>query len=215
MAGFGFYDKFTIGVWVKPDRTQSGTIVARMVDEPQGEGYNVLLEHGKVQVNLVKRWLDDAIRVEMKESLPDGVWTHLSVSYDGSRLAAGVKVYKDGVPAPLVVNLDELNQTFLTKAPLRLGGGGGPSSHFAGEIAGLRIFSAALFLEDMSILACKESIAQILATPAPKRSVAAAQKLRECFLATGAPDRMRTIFADLRAAGVPWSYSPTRFRQRW
>ncbi len=200
VAGFGFYDKFTIGVWVKPDRTQSGTIVARMVDEPQGEGYSVVLEHGKVQVNLVKRWLDDAIRVEMKEPLPKGVWTHLSVSYDGSRLAAGVKVYRDGVPAPLVVYLDELNQTFLTKAPLRLGGGGGPSSHFAGEIAGLRIYSATLSQEDISILACKESIAQILGTPAPKRSVAAARKLRECFLATAAPDRMRAIHADLRAA---------------
>ena len=200
VAAFGFYDKFTIGVWVKPDRTGRGTIVSRMVDEPQGEGYSVLLEHGKVQVNLVKRWLDDAIRVEMKEALPKGVWTHLTVSYDGSRLAAGVKVFKDGVPAPLVVQLDELNQTFLTKAPLRLGGGGGPDSRFAGEIAGLRIYSAALTSEDISILACKESIAQILATRAPKRTDAAARKLRECFLATGAPDRVQAIDADLRTA---------------
>ena len=35
-----------------------------MVDEPQGEGYSVVLDRGKIQVNLVKRWLDDAIRVE-------------------------------------------------------------------------------------------------------------------------------------------------------
>ena len=58
--------------WVKPDRAQGGTILSRMVDEPQGEGYSVVLEQGKIQVNLVKRWLDDAIRVETKDALPPG-----------------------------------------------------------------------------------------------------------------------------------------------
>ena len=43
-----------------------------MVDEPEGEGYSVVLDRGKVQVNLVKRWLDDAIRVETKDAVPAG-----------------------------------------------------------------------------------------------------------------------------------------------
>ena len=47
VAGFGFYDKFTISVWVKPDGEKGGTIVSRMVDEPQGEGYSVVLDRGR------------------------------------------------------------------------------------------------------------------------------------------------------------------------
>ena len=104
---------------------RGGTILSRMVDEPQGEGYYVVLDRGKVQVNLVKRWLDDAIRVETRDAIPAGVWTHLAVTYDGSRLARGVKVYRDGKLQPLSVQLDELNQSFFTKAPLRAGFGRG------------------------------------------------------------------------------------------
>ena len=161
VAGFGFYDKFTFGVWVKPEGG-FGTILSRMVDEPQGEGYSVVLAKGKVQVNLVKRWLDDAIRVETKDALPTGVWTHVAVTYDGSRVAKGVKIYVDGKAAPISVQLDELNQTFLTKEPLRLGCGGGPGSRFTGALRELSIYSAALSNEDISIVATKESIAQIL-----------------------------------------------------
>ena len=200
VAGFGFYDKFTIGVWVKPEGSKGGTIVSRMVDEPQGEGYSVMLEHGKVQVNLVKRWLDDAIRVETRDALPEGTWTHLAVTYDGSRVAAGVKVYMDGKLAPVSVLLDELNQTFFTKAPLRLGAGGGPASRFAGAIGELSIYSAALSSEDISILATRESIAQILNIPASARTDGAARKIRRCFLANDASDSIRALDADLRAA---------------
>ena len=200
VAGFGFYDKFTIGVWVKHDGAKGGTIFSRMVDEPQGEGYSVVLERGKVQVNLVKRWLDDAIRVETKDVLRINAWTHLTVVYDGSRVAAGVKVYVDGQLAPLSVLLDELNQTFFTKAPLRLGAGGGPESRFAGELGELTIYSTALPAEDISILAARESIAQIVAIPAGRRSPGAARKVRRCFLATVAPASLRALDAGHRAA---------------
>ena len=107
-------------------QARGGTILSRMVDEPQGEGYSVVLDRGKMQVNLVKRWLDDAIRVETKDDARRGRWTHVAVTYDGSRVAAGVKVYLDGKLAPLSVLLDELNQSFVTKAAAADRRGGGP-----------------------------------------------------------------------------------------
>ena len=97
-----------------------------MVDEPQGEGYCVVLDRGKMQINLVKRWLDDAIRVETRDAIPAGEWTHVAVTYDGSRLARGVKVYRGRRSFSRFRSvLDELNQSFLTKEPLRAGAGGG------------------------------------------------------------------------------------------
>ncbi len=199
VAGFGFYDKFTFSVWVNPAGAD-GTILSRMVDEPQGEGFSIVLEKGKVQVNLVKRWLDDAIRVETKDSLAAGEWTHVAVTYDGSRYAKGVKVYLDGKPAAMVVHLDELNQTFLTKEPLRLGWGGGPGSRFSGALRDLFIYSGALPDDELSILAVKETIAEIMATPAKARPTAAARKIRGCFLARGAPEWIRVLDAKRRAA---------------
>ena len=52
--------------------TPDGAIVSRMTDEPRADGYGVQLDDGKVQVNLVKRWLDDALRVETERPLRRG-----------------------------------------------------------------------------------------------------------------------------------------------
>ena len=90
------------------------------------------LEQGKLQVNLVKRWLDDAIRVETAEPLKLNEWQHVAVTYDGSRVAKGIKVYINGVPVKMTVKLDFINQSFETEEPFRIGQGGGPDSGFHG-----------------------------------------------------------------------------------
>ena len=190
IAAFGFYDRFTISAWIKPGEPRRGTIVSRMVDEPQGEGYQVALEDGKVHVNLVSRWLDDAIRVETVPTVPSEKWTHLPVTYDGSRLAAGVKVYLDGSLVPLRVALDELNQSFQTKAASPDRAGGGPASRFD-AIDELCVFKTALAVEDVSILATAESISEILQIAPRSRTIGQVRKVRGCFLQTGAPPPVR------------------------
>jgi len=224
VAGFGFLDKFTLSAWIKPSGTHGwtilppsalrpppsalrleptgshgGTILSRMLDEPEGEGYSVVLDRGKIQVNLVKRWLDDAIRVETAAVVPAEKWTHVAVTYNGSRLAAGVKVYVNGKLAPIKVLLDELNQTFQSKQPLRIGAGGGAGSRFAGAIDELSIHAAALDSGDVEDMATRESISEILRIPPGRRTEGQAGKLRRCFLETDAPDWVRELRARIRS----------------
>src|SRR5262245_12694668 len=87
VGAFGFFDKFSMGAWVKPSAAAGGTILSRMADTDRAEGYQLVLEKGKIHVNLVKRWLDDAIRIETEASLIPGRWQHVFFTYDGSRLA--------------------------------------------------------------------------------------------------------------------------------
>ncbi len=95
-----------------------------MTPVDEGAGYAVHLRDGHLQVNLVKRWLDDAIRVESHEKIPLGQWSHLAVTYDGTRQASGIKVYLNGRLLPMDVKLDRINQTFaVLTEPLRIGGG--------------------------------------------------------------------------------------------
>ena len=62
VAKFGFHDKFTLTSWIKPTAAH-GVILGRAQDTPEGmKGYAVILKDGKVQVNLVARWLDDSLR---------------------------------------------------------------------------------------------------------------------------------------------------------
>src|SRR5262249_55826521 len=58
---FGFYDKFSLTAWVLPKGDKGGTVLSRMKDEPRGEGYSVGIKDGRLQGNLVKRWLHRAL----------------------------------------------------------------------------------------------------------------------------------------------------------
>jgi hypothetical protein len=86
-----------------------------MTDVDEGDGYSFVVHEGKLQVNLVKRWLDDAIRLESKQRLKRDVWQHVAFTYDGSRVADGIKLYAGGEPLAIEVLLDDLNQSFESK----------------------------------------------------------------------------------------------------
>ena len=169
------------------DDVARGTIVSRMTDAPRADGYYVMLAGGRVQVNLVKRWLDDSIRVETKSRIEPGEWRHVAVTYDGSRVASGIKVYLDGEPQPLQVHLDFINQSFASKEPLRIGAGGGAESRFRGRIDDARVYAAALSPDQVGWIAVPESIREIVAMPPAERSPRQAGKLRAFFLAEAAP----------------------------
>jgi hypothetical protein len=181
-AAFGFLDKFTLSAWVRPAGIHGGTIVSRMIDERQGEGYAVVLEQGKILVNLVKRWLDDAIRVETQAAIGADRWTHVAISYDGSRLAAGVKIYLDGRLAPSTVRLDELNQSFQTKAPLRVGAGNGAQGRFVGAISMPCVYDRAVDAGDIAILATPQTVTAIASIPEASRTLGQSRKIRGAFL---------------------------------
>ncbi len=174
-VGFGFFDKFSFGVWIKPAQADAGAILSKMVDTDRADGYSLSLINGKIHVHFVKRWLDDAIRLETVDGLEAKQWHHVFVSYDGSREAKGIKVYLDGKLAKLKVNLDDLNQNFNTKEPFRIGAGGG--SRFHGDIDDLRIYDDVIDPENVAVIANLDSITSIIAIPHNRRTPAQTRKL--------------------------------------
>jgi len=194
---FGYFDKFSLGAWIHPADKRGGTIVSRMTDVEHGDGYALVLKHGKLHVNLVKRWLDDSIRVETKRAIPLKEWTHVFATYDGSRLAKGLRIYVNGRPQELTVHLDGINQSFDTKEPLRIGAGGGPASRFRGLIDDVRVYNRDHSDVEAAIVAEPETISQIVGIPAAKRTPAQRQKLRAFFLAKHAPVEIRAAYQRL------------------
>jgi mono/diheme cytochrome c family protein len=194
-ADFGFLDAFTLAAWIRPvdDRAVAGTVISRLKDDDQGEGYSVTIEKGKVRVNFVKRWLDDALRVEADAALSPGRWSHLTVTYDGSRVAEGVRVYLDGAPRPVRAVLDELNQSFKTTGPLRIGAGVGSDTRFRGRLDDVQVFRAVLSDAEVAMLATPEGPAAIAAIPPGERTPAQRAKLRACFLDRFATDAVRQV----------------------
>lgn len=195
-ADFGFYEKFSLCAWVLPDK-QGGAILSRTKDVVEDTGYSLLLRDGKVQLNLVLRWLDDALRVETQDSLTPGRWHHVLATYDGSRLASGVQIVVDGQSEKLSVLLDTLNQPFRSPEPLRIGFGGGPAGRFHGLIDDVRIYERVLTGEEVAMLANPDSLTEIAGIAPAKRSPLQAAKMKAGFLDTSSPQSIRQTYSKL------------------
>lgn len=198
VAKFGFFERFTLSAWMKAADEHGGTLLSRMTDVEEGNGYAVELRQGRIQVNMTQRWLDDALRVATVEQLEPQRWYHVLVTYDGSRLASGVRVYLDGQPARTRTLLDELNQTFETKEPFRIGAGGGPERRFRGALADVRVYERALSTDEAQVVAMADTISALVQMPSAKRASGQVLKLRHCFLATGASADIQDAVTRLR-----------------
>jgi hypothetical protein len=196
VGNFGFYDGFTLSAWIYP-AAASGTIISRAGDEPEGKGFSLVLREGHLAANLIQRWLDDGVRLQSEQTVPLNQWSHVILTYDGSRLASGVQLYLDGRPLRTRIDLDYMNQPFDVKQPLRIGGGLGAGSRFRGQIARVRVYRSALAAEEAAVLAVGETVGRLSQVPAAKRSPAQAMKLRHCFLERYAPAEMQPAWKNL------------------
>lgn len=200
VADFGYYDRFTIAAWIYPTTVQ-GTqgIVSKMSDDAYREGYSLDLVEGKLQVNLVKRWLDDALRVETTHALSPNAWHHVLATYDGTRVLSAVKVYIDGQSVPIVANLDELNQTFTNKYAFRIGSAG-TQFPFSGKVDDVRIWGDCLTEEEIGIAALAAPAHAILQISPDKRTKAEQSKLRTFFMEQVAEEPLREARRSLATA---------------
>ncbi|HIF31388.1 MAG TPA: DUF1553 domain-containing protein [Planctomycetes bacterium] len=194
LADFGYFDAFSVSAWIRPER-KTGTIISRMTPVDQGSGYYLHLEDGHVQVNLVKRWLDDSIRVEASGTIPLGSWSHVLMTYDGSRVAKGIRIYIDGKLQDNDIKLDSINQTFSSTEPFRVGGG---HSMFFGAIDDVRIYFRAVSENEASWIAEPFNVQEILQLAAQDRTVPQTGKMFEYYRLFGSKPPLRKLYEDLK-----------------
>jgi hypothetical protein len=200
VAGFDIEDRFTLSAWVYSDDIPDGSVASRMEDNSKGKGYGLHINHGKVHVNLTSNWADDAIRVETEETLAPKRWSHVALTYSGSRMAEGVHVYIDGQAAKLKVELDSLYRPFRNagrpvREPFRIAGGWGASRRFKGLLDDIRIYREVLSGNELSALAAGAPIQELARKPADQRSNIDRFQLRRYFLEYAAPADVREAFA--------------------
>jgi hypothetical protein len=113
VGNFNRDDPFSISLWMQsPDKKSRALIFSRSKawTDAASRGYEMLLDEGKLSAALVHYEPGNAIRVRAKEVFPSGVWKHVTLTYDGSSRASGVKIYVDGLPVELEVIRDKLTR---------------------------------------------------------------------------------------------------------
>jgi hypothetical protein len=163
---------FSCSAWIKiPANDSSGAIVSRM-DSPTNnyKGWDFWVQGRRIGMHIISTWQDDALKVVSKAQLPGNKWAHVTVTYDGSGKAAGVKVYFDGKPQPTNVEADKLKGSIKVSVPFRLGERteGSPLSGL--NIQELRIYQKLLQPGEVESLAKSSRFATILSKPVDQRS---------------------------------------------
>jgi len=196
IGAFDFQDTFTLAAWIYPT-AETGAIITRTKDVEEEAGYGLYLKNGNVQANLVLRWLDDGARVETVKPMELNRWQHVMMTYDGSRTAEGIKIYVDGQSQELAIQLDDVNQNFQTRDPLRIGGGGGANNRFQGQIDDVRIYNVALSPQHAAVVARGESIDEIARLAPAKRAEPQTEKITLYFLEHDAPPHVQQAWREL------------------
>ena len=201
-ANFSFTDRFSAAAWIRPERAD-GAIVARTrhVDPEDATdtnpGWGMYLVDGKVQVNLISRWLDDCIRIESVDPVPLNEWSHVAFAYDGSKFAKGLRIFINGDPVKVKVNRDEMNQEIKSKEPLRVGRGLG--LEYQGAIRRLTIYDRTLTADEIAVSAVARSLDAIARRGPNERTAAESRKLDLAFANAYGPQPLTDLTAEVRS----------------
>ncbi|MEO8131413.1 MAG: DUF1553 domain-containing protein, partial [Bryobacteraceae bacterium] len=196
-VNFNYQDPFTFAAWIQPE-SPKGAILSHSDDFFEGTGHGLYLIDGKLRLHAIFRWTDLGLRVETEQPLKLHERQHVLVTYDGKRKASGVHIYVNGQEQKLNILFDEMMWPISTKAPFRIGAGGG--LRWDGLIEDVRVYKTALTPEQAAVVPLLKSIREIAATPPAKRTKAETDKLAFCFLEKFAPQYVTASRARLLKA---------------
>ena len=204
---FDIEDRFSLSAWIYSGETPDGPIVSEMSDKPKGRGFGLHANHGKLHAHLTGVWESDALRVNSEETLEPRRWHHVAMTYTGSRMAEGVRLYIDGKPAKFKIDSDTLYRPFRNAGakftePVRIGGGWGADRRFRGLIDDVRIYSRVLDAGEVGLMAAGDSLNAIAAKPRANRTPGETQQLRLYFLEHTAPEEIRKTWGLLTSLGL-------------
>ena len=108
---FARTDEFSIAVRLQATERQDRAVVlhqSRAWTDAGSRGFELTLDQGRVFFGLVHFWPGNAIAVRSRQPLPLNAWSSLTLTYDGSSRAGGLRVYLDGQPLATDVVRDRL-----------------------------------------------------------------------------------------------------------
>jgi hypothetical protein len=174
------------------------------MDDPNGaRGWDVEFHGLRPSVHLIHKWPNDAIHIQAEQDLPANTFTHLTITYDGSGKAAGLKLYVNGSLAKTNIKIDSLKGEITNSVPFSIGRRGPSSTNFNGAIDDVRVYQRELSDAEVASLNTAEARA-IVNVPLAERSDQQKNSLSEYFQRTQIPElaMLKTKIADLRKTKV-------------
>ena len=107
-ASFDFAktDEFTISTWLKTSETGVPDVLLGKLNH--NVGYQIYLNsNNEVKVTIASGSSNKILVETVGANVRDNDWHHVALTYDGTELASGVKIYLDGIESSLNVIKDQ------------------------------------------------------------------------------------------------------------
>ncbi len=152
--------------WIRRDRAEAAPVFSTAsfsVPESSGDygnGVQILLTaSGAVEVRSAVRWPGYSANIVTSETLPLGEWQRVAVASDGSRKAAGLRVFFNGRECFSQIIHDDLTSGIGVSGRALIGASEEKgASRFAGALAGLEVWGVSEHLEDLAAQWRRESL---------------------------------------------------------
>ncbi len=97
-GGLQPHDKFSVSMWVKTPRDRrTGLIFHRSSGTDVGyHGAEYSLKDGHLFFGIIRFWPGNAIAVRTKQEIPADQWVHVTLTYDATFSATGMRFYVNG-----------------------------------------------------------------------------------------------------------------------
>ncbi len=209
---FDRQDPFSLAVWLRGRGNLPIAVFQKLETTGQRRrGYEWVLDDvvlvgiqqwaARLTITLASDTPDGALQIRTRERLRLGDWHHVTLTYDGSSRASGLRLYVNGGLFDTDVLQDTLAGSIATAAPLRVGRKalGQP---FVGQIDDLRLYDRTLPPAEVEQLAIHDTPRVIISGVFGRRTRDEAADLRDYFLTHAAPDGLRTLYGELKTLRV-------------
>jgi hypothetical protein len=174
------WDPFTLDFWIRDNVRNPLPVVVlqRTLGTDVGyNGFDLMLADGVLEARFYRVWPGNGIGVRAESPIPRGEWQHVTVTYDGSSAASGLRLFLNGNELPTTVLRDRMQKSASFAAHgeghLTLGERFRDRGFKEGEIDELRIFDRAVTLLEVRNLHDGKSLAAALKVPQSNRDALA------------------------------------------
>ena len=204
---FEVKEPFTFSFWMRPNLGKVGNYVFEKVEGegPTRRGFEMVIEEtsligiqrwgGPLTIRFLGGSPDSTLSVRSRQQIRTGQWYHVLLTGDGSGTVAGLRLYLNGEPAPLLTlqgaTLGATSNTAELIVGRRQTGRG-----YNGALDDLRYLRAVLTEPQIAQLAIDHPIQTILSGVTGKRSKEERERLREHYLTRVAPLELREAYQE-------------------
>lgn len=151
----GRFDAFTFSAFLRLGEKNARATVLHSTGFYTGDGdatgVELLVDHGKLRWSMIHLWPNSAASIETESDLPVGAWQRVTVTYDGSSKASGLRIYLDGREAKTFVVRDTLHAKPRDNA-LEIGSRSRDAGFRNGSLDEIQLWRQALTAAEVAVL---------------------------------------------------------------